>query len=135
MTTTTKIESSLLKHLKNNNMSLNDYLNILDNHIKTDDYLKPFSEFFLLFTSMIRNNKGKYLCPFNDWYFAITDNQAKYLMSLKNKSYKGKEINQEFNNMLLMIENFNPIEFKIYTPKTNGKMYIGIVPRFLKMYK
>jgi hypothetical protein len=117
------MESVLIKTLEQNNTNLEDFLKIIDQYIVGSDLFK-FSKFYLTFTSMVRQNAGKYLCPFNGWYFAFTDKQVNYLLSLKNKSYKGEYLPN--NGLTLCIKGMKPINICVYNPNQKSKTYFGI---------
>lgn len=115
--------STLIRILEKNNLTLDQFIDKLQMQIENSSEFNEFSQFYVTFLSMIKMNKGKYMCPFNPWYFALTDKQISHLKWLRDKSYNGKFV----KDFYFLLDHYHRVDFSFYTPNGRRKTYIGLI--------
>jgi len=122
----------LIRTLRENGQTLSSFLERLEEAVKTRHSGisgdKERMEFQTLFLSMIRQNGGRYVCPFNPWYFSVTEKQASFLKNRLNRWVESKDRYQSESSVFMVFpQEANPVELQIYNPNGKNKTYIGIL--------
>ena len=86
-----------------------------------NNYEKKYNYLYNLALSMMKNNDGKSICPFNNLYFQLSDKQEKFVSDVA-----GKVCYNE-SRSYLFLENGLKAKLSFYKPTTNKKTYISFI--------